>query len=247
MPMWRAARSSHDHSHGQALVELMLVLPLFLMTLVGIIVLGMGIFFQQQVTNAAREAARFASIHSATAQRPAVGWLDPYSEDPPGSGTYGTYATVTPDTYVRWDEPDEGWPEMTAFARSRIFALNPNAVQVSACWSGYRDDVSNAFDAPPDELTVDIGGSPWIYQSTWAQCTIDGQDPTTNPDAIGCAPGLSTHDEASSMSEGPGVIIGNRVTAYACYVWTPPLAGFLLIPQQVTLRGVITEPIQRQQ
>jgi len=49
------------------------------------------------------------------------------------------------------------------------------------------------------------------------------------------------------MSEGPGVIIGNRVTAYACYNWTPPLAGFLLVPQQVTLRGVITEPIQRQQ
>ena len=44
-----------------------------------------------------------------------------------------------------------------------------------------------------------------------------------------------------------GVIIGNRVTAYACYNWTPPLAGFLLVPQQVTLRGVITEPIQRQQ
>lgn len=232
---------------GQALVELTLVLPLFLMVFVGVIALGMGIFFQQQVTNAAREAARFAAIHSATAQRPTVGWLDPDSEDPPLSGTFGTYASVIPDTYVPWDEPDEGWPDMTAYARNRIFGLNPNAVFVSACWSGYRDYLTNAFDAPPDGVTVDIGGTAHTYDTTWAQCTIDGQDPTTAPDAIGCGAGLATHDEASSMSEGPGVIIGNRVTAYACYDWTPPLAGFLLIPQQVTLRAVITEAIQRQQ
>jgi hypothetical protein len=115
------------------------------------------------------------------------------------------------------------------------------------CWSGYRDDQSGKFDAPPDELTVDISGYPVAYQTHWAQCTIDGQDPTTNPDLIGCSSSLATVDEASSMSEGPGVIIGNRVTAYACYLWTPPLAGFLLIPDQVTLRAVITEPIQRQQ
>ena len=37
------------------------------------------------------------------------------------------------------------------------------------------------------------------------------------------------------------------MTAYACTVWRPPLAGFLLIPSEVTLRAVITEPIQRQQ
>jgi hypothetical protein len=227
------------------MVELMLVLPLFIMTLVGIIVLGMGIFFQQQVTNAAREAARYAAIHSATSQRPTVGWLDPYSDDPPGEP--GTYASVTPDTYLRWDEPDEGWPDTTANARRRLFGLNPNAVQISMCWSGYRDDISGKFDAPPDELEIEISGTPHQFQTHWGQCTIDGQDPTTDPDLIGCSSSLATNDEASSMSEGPGVIIGNRVTAYACYLWTPPLAGFLLIPQEVTLRAVITEAIQRQQ
>lgn len=233
-------------TRGQAMVELMLVLPLFLMTLVGVIVLGMGIFFQQQVTNAAREAARYAAIHSATSQRPTVGWLDPYSEDPPG--TSGTYAASTPDSYIRWDEPDEGWPDTTAFARNRLFALNPNAVQVALCWSGYRNvSATGAFDAPPNGVTVDIGGTLITYDTVWAQCTIDGHDPTTVPDAIGCSSSLATIDQASSMSEGPGVIVGNRVTAYACYVWTPPLAGFLLIPQNVTLRAVITEAIQRQQ
>ena len=243
----RRVEPTRSRALGQALVELALVLPLFLMVFVGIITLGMGIFFQQQVTNAAREAARYAAIHSATAQRPVVGWLDPNSEDPPG--TSGTYAASIPDSYVRWDEPDEEWPDMTAHARNRIFGLDPNAVFISACWSGYRDGVApgGAFDAPPDGVTVDIGGVPYTYQTRWAQCSIDGQDPTNAADQIGCGPGLATVDQASSMSEGPGVIIGNRVTAYACYNWTPPLAGFLLVPQKVTLRGVITEPIQRQQ
>jgi len=238
-------RRAH-RTRGQAMVELMLVLPLFLMTLLGIIVLGMGIFFQQQVTNAAREAARYAAIHSATSQRPTVGWLDPDSENP--SGTFGTYAASIPDSYIRWDEPDEGWPDTTAFARNRLFAINRNAVQVALCWSGYRNGAATgAFDAPPNGVTIDIGGVPYTYTTVWAQCHIDGHDPTTNPEAIGCSAGMATEDQASSMSEGPGVIVGNRVTAYACYLWTPPLAGFLLIPQQVTLRAVITEAIQRQQ
>src|SRR3972149_77114 len=126
---------------------------------------------------------------------------------------------------------------MTAYARNRIFGLNTNAVFISACWSGYRNVATNAFDAPPDGVTVDIGGTMIPYDTSWAQCTIDGQDPTTAPDAIGCGPGLATVDQASSMSEGPGVIIGNRVTAYACYNWTPPLTAALPVPQQGTLPG----------
>ena len=55
---------------GQTLVELALVLPLAIAALTGIITFGLGVFYTQQVTNAAREAARFAAIHSATAQCP---------------------------------------------------------------------------------------------------------------------------------------------------------------------------------
>jgi hypothetical protein len=138
---------------------------------------------------------------------------------------------------------------MTPAARARIFGLNANAVPVVACWSGYRTDDTNAFDAPPDELVVDLGGTPFTYQTHWAQCTIDGTDPTTNPDAIGCNESLGSTivDEATAQSEAPGRPMANTVTAYACYVWRPPLAGFLLIPDTVTLRAVITEPIERQQ
>jgi hypothetical protein len=83
--------------------------------------------------------------------------------------------------------------------------------------------------------------------STFAQCTIDGHDPTATPDLIGCHAGLPTVDEASAISEKKERIVANTVTTYACYVWRPPLSGFLLIPSEVTLRAVATEAIQRQQ
>ena len=48
------------------------IAPALIVMLFGIITLGIGVFYQQQITNAAREAARFAAIHSATSQCPTV-------------------------------------------------------------------------------------------------------------------------------------------------------------------------------
>jgi hypothetical protein len=215
------------------MVELALVAPLLVMLLTGIIILGVGIFYQQQLTNAAREAARYASIHSATAQCPTVSKLAP---------------VAPPDTYAPCDTPANSWPFMTAAGRDLIFGLPATDVNIAACWSGYWYDGN--YDAPPPgdyQISTEVIPIP----STFQQCTIDGADPTTDPDDIGCNSGLAatTVDEASSVSEGgaEGRIVANTVTAYACYLWSPPLAGFLLIPQTVTLRAVITEPIERQQ
>jgi TadE-like protein len=236
-PVQRLHRRSGGGSRGQAMVELALVFPLFVMVFFGIIVLGIGVFYQQQITNAAREAARFASIHSATSSKPTVSWLNPTSQ---------------PLTYNRYDQPENSWPYMTAAGRQLIFGLDPTAVNVAACWSGYRINVAGqpvgAYDAPPP-----LGPPGYAVigpvDSGFAQCTIDGADPTSNPTGIGCTSTLAstTVDQASDLSEGQGRIVANTVTAYACYLWSPPLAGFLLIPQTVTLRAVITEPIERQQ
>ena len=219
------------------MVELALVAPLFFMLLFGIIILGIGIFYQQQVTNAAREGARYAAIHSATAPCPTASTLDPHG------GAAGAYVTRE---YVDCDRPVDGWPDTTSAARTRLFGIDADAVLMSLCWSGYRDDNTLTYDAPP-RGTYQIAGVPVIYATTYAQCQIDGQDPTTSADGIRCAAGMPTIDEASNMSEREGVIVANRVTAYACYEWRPPLAGFLLIPPSVTLRAAITEPIERQQ
>jgi hypothetical protein len=232
------------------MVELVLIFPLFAMVLIGIITLGIGVFYQQQVTNAAREAARWAGIHSATASCPTIGSLHPLGTDPE-TGYAGAYGAQEPATYTPglagtcYDD----WSPMTAWARERLFGLNAQAVNIAVCWSSYHDTAGGNYDAPPPgSYEIPAGsGVTTTYTTTWAQCSIDGVDPTTASKAIGCAPTLPTDDTGSAMSEGPGIVIGNRVTAYACYRWTPPMAGFLLIPEEVVLRGVISEAIQRQQ
>jgi hypothetical protein len=58
---------------------------------------------------------------------------------------------------------------------------------------------------------------------------------------------MSRTDTASNLSDSDVANVANRVTVYVCYTWRPPLAGFLLIPNEVVLRAASTEPIQRQQ
>lgn len=228
---------------GQALVEFALAAPLFFMVLIGIIVLGIIVFYNQQLTNAAREAARFAAIHSASAPNPVVGTLDPRLPDP-DTGHTPAWGAAVPLTYYDWDRPQEGWPMMSAHARSKTFGLDRSDVLFSACWSGYR--TATQYDTPPP-ATYDIAGQPYVVDSVWAPCQIDGVDPSQDAASIDCQAGLATTDTASSMSEGQGRIVANRVTVYACFEWSPPAAGFLLIPETVTFRAVISEPIQRQQ
>ena len=225
---------SHRRSsdRGQTLVELALILPLFLMVLGGIVSLGIGVFYQQQVSNAAREAARYAAIHSASSLNPTAGDYDP----------------ATPlDTYPipgGADRKADGWPLMTARARELVFGLPRTEVKIAACWSGYRmGTATGAIDAPPPGVYDVIG----TINSVFVQCSIDGVDPTQDLRPVRCMDGLPTTDQASSQSESSANIVANTVTAYACYVWRPPMAGFLLIPADVTLRAAATEPIERQQ
>lgn len=237
-----------EGKRGQALVEFALAAPLFFMVLIGIIVLGIMVFYNQQLANAAREAARFAAVHSASAQCSVVGSLDPA-----GSGltwtdplTLHTASWSAPLSYARCDPPN-AWPRMSAYARSKVFGLNAAAMVFTPCWSGYR--TSTQFDAPPPG-TYEIpagSGSFTTVDSSWAQCLIGGVDVTQNPSSVPCQTGLARTDAASNISEGQGRIVANRVTVYACYEWSPPAAGFLLIPETVTFRAVISEPIQRQQ
>src|SRR6266566_4373984 len=95
---------------GQALVEFALVFPLFVLLLMAIITFGLYVFYNQQLQNAAREAARFAAVNSSTAQCPVVSRINPIGPLLPGGGPAGPYS--------RCDAPELGWPKMTAAARS---------------------------------------------------------------------------------------------------------------------------------
>ncbi len=205
---------------GQALVEFAVVFPIFAMLFFGVISLGLYVFYQQQVTNAAREAARYASIHSATAQCPTVSHQTPQAP---------------PLSYYACDTPVAGWPKMTAQGRA-IAAGTSSSIGISACWSGYRRSGSTgpADDQPVDPAT----GMP----NPFIQCTIGGLDPIAATGSIACPPPVTTSAD-DPASDTPG----NRVTVYACMHWNPPLAGFLGVPDQVTIRAVVTEEILRQQ
>jgi len=205
---------------GQALAEFALVFPVFAMLLFGIISFGLYVFYQQQLSNAAREAARYAAIHSSGAQCPTVSHLTPQAP---------------PTTYFSCDAPEAGWPRMTAAGRAAIWGMNPGTVSIIACWSGYVD--GNGNDAPP--------GTPG---ASYAPCTIGGQVAEDSIETLACPLTASdASDTASDVSFNNGYAYQTRVTVYTCFKWTPPMAGFVLIPSQVTIRAGVTEIVQRQQ
>ena len=216
-------------SRGQALVEFALIAPLFVVVLSGIMTFGIGVFYQQQLTNAAREAARFAAIHSATSQCPTASWLPPNLNMLPNDFDLGNYFACDP--------PDRRWPQMTAFARDRMFGIDASNVSFAACWSGYwgahgYDEGALALDGTPNE---------------WRDCTMGGLDPRTDTSSLSCPAPLtsSADDQASDLAAADVAPTANEVTVYACYVWHPPLLGNLL-GTSVTLRATITEAMQHQ-
>jgi hypothetical protein len=55
-------------SRGQGLVEFALVLPVFMAILIGMVDMGRAIWANNSAANAAREAARFASVHGGSCE-----------------------------------------------------------------------------------------------------------------------------------------------------------------------------------
>jgi len=237
---------------GQALVEFALVFPLFLLLLFSIIVFGLYVFYNQQLSNATREAARYAAVHSVTSQCPTVSRLDPILTLRPSNGSY-----------YRCDAPENGWPNMTGAARSKVWGMAPTQVSITACWSGYVDG-SNNYDA------LSTGGN------TFTDCTMRTAggppiDPQQEPSLLPCPAttvGSATtpasadgDDKASSLavaagSTGADTHYPTTVTVYGCFNWSPPMAGVgfrvpwgtwsIGMPQTITIRAVTTEALQRQ-
>ena len=232
------------HGPGQALVEFALVFPLFLLILFSIIVLGLYVFYNQQLENASREAARYAAVHSSTAQCPTVSQLDPRSDMLSASGTYW-----------RCDPPELGWPEMTGKARANIWGMAPNQVSLSACWSGYIDPYTLQRDQKPSTAGVSfaecrIGGVNPRSDASMLSCPAPVTNPSADPDReTATADGDDTASNVAvvSGSTGTDTQYPTTVTVYTCFNWIPPMAGFVIIPSSITLRAVVTEALQRQQ
>lgn len=250
-------------SRGQSLTEFALVAPLFFMILCGIIVIGIAIFYQQQVTNAAREGARYASIHSATARCPTVSNLAP-----------AVSLLPLPNSYTAFCDPPAGrWPKMTAHARDKLFGLNSAGMQLTACWSGFwtknssgnweEHDQIAADPLPPytpnafRECTVRVFG--WcpgqlgpstahvINPRTGIDASCPGADKTVRVDCTTQFPLTTASEDMASAFAASNAGNANQVTVVTCYAWNPPLAGFLLIPETLNIVGVVTESLEYQQ
>jgi TadE-like protein len=231
--MWliRAIGDRPSTRRGQALVEFALVFPLLLLLLISIIVFGLYVFYNEQLANATREAARYAAVHSSTAQCPTVSRLDPPSQ-------------LQPTTYARCDTPANGWPLMTAAGRSKVWGMAPNQVSFSACWSGFIDSNNNYDALPVDPVT--------LQPNTFTDCTMRDANnqpfnPQTDPSHLSCP--TTTDDKASDIAAdvSNNAAYPTTVTLYGCFNWTPPFAGLIFMPSQITLRSVVTEVLERQQ
>ena len=130
---------------------------------------GIGVFYQQQLNNAAREAARFAAVSSAEAQCPVMS-NDPYLQTPPFS-------------WFACDTPAAKWPRMTAAAKSVLWGINTADVHVSACWSSYHvPGDPDRYDREPIEA-----GTPNVL----GLCTYARVE--SNPASLACpAPATKT-------------------------------------------------------
>lgn len=79
------------HQHGQSLVEFALILPLFVLIVIGVFDLGRAFFGSITITNAAREGARFGTLHATDPQ----GVCNATLSEASSSGIVLSYTDVT--------------------------------------------------------------------------------------------------------------------------------------------------------
>ena len=196
---------------GQALVEFALVFPLFLLVLFSVISFGLYIFYNQQLANAAREAARYAAVHSSTAHCPTVSNLDPPQTLRPSN-----------DTYSRCDAPEGGWPNMVSAAPLEGLGHGPVA---PSRWrpAGRATSTRRTTSMPSPSLRT---------CSLIARSTASIRRRTRRPRLSGAAddpsgshrprrPTGTTRPATWRQRSARVAPIPTTVTVYACFKWKP--------------------------
>lgn len=143
---------------GATLVEAALVYPTALMLLVGVIVVGLGVFRVEMIGSLAREGARYASVRGAqfatdTGNAAATN-APPVGQTTPQGGTIGTYV------------------------RSKAAGLDPNALTVTTTWNTSNSLThSTTTGSPPvtvtTQNTVSVTVSyTWVPEAYWGGFTM---------------------------------------------------------------------------
>jgi Flp pilus assembly protein TadG len=126
---------------GAALVEAAIVLPILYMFILGMVLVGLGVFRYQQVAELAREGARYASVHGAQ-----------YAADT------GNAAATASDIYNNAIKP-------------QAVGLDTSSITYSVAWNTSNSPTrANPSSSPPGapmtntvSVTVTYTWAPYIY------------------------------------------------------------------------------------
>ena len=138
-------RDCRPRESGQALLEFALILPIFAVALLGMIDVGRAIWANNAVANAAREAARYATVHGGSkANTCPVGPRGPKTTIPPVSASC--------------PYPSDSKQSIYDTARSFLIAGGSNIV-ITACYgSGCSGDtdIGGATNVRGTPVTVKV-------------------------------------------------------------------------------------------
>jgi TadE-like protein len=141
------ARHPRHRSHGQALLEFALVLPIFLTLLFLVVDFGRVVWATNSLANAAREGARYAIVHGGSASNPC-----PVGPSVPN-------VTKIPTASATCPYPSPSKQSIVDAVQSYAIA-GGSSVSVSVCYgagcSGTTDTATNARGTP---VTVTVTSS----------------------------------------------------------------------------------------
>jgi len=146
-------RGRERGQRGQALLEFALVLPIFAVALLGMIDIGRGIWANNAVANAAREAARFAAVHGGSCEDlTSTGCTSPnYCPIGPAPTTAAIPAVSTNCPY-----PSPSKQSIYNTATAFLIAGGSNAV-ITACYgTGCSGDTDSAKNVRGTAVTVTV-------------------------------------------------------------------------------------------
>lgn len=139
---------SRDRSRGQALVETAVILPLFLVLLLGIVDMGRAVWATTSLASAAREAARYAIVHGGAAST-----VCPVG--PPGPDT------VIPAASSACPYPSPSKQSIVDAAVAAAIAGGSNTI-VTVCYGlncTGNNDTTNATNARGTPITVAVSST----------------------------------------------------------------------------------------
>lgn len=148
-------RDGRPRERGQALLEFALILPIFVVAILGMIDIGRAIWANNAVANAAREAARYAAVHGGSKSNPCP--VGPPAEK-----------TVIPAASASCPYPSPSKDGIRETARSFLIAGGSNVV-ITACYgSGCSGDtdIAGATNARGTSVTVKVSSQVPMIMAT---------------------------------------------------------------------------------